>query len=98
MRLAAQGHRIRHTEWLPIFGPDRERLVATQFSLFAVAEYTKIVDNPITGYERFHIDTWYDEEGRQMGIKTREWRGLGEDDNDQYCNRGSDVRWQDDSG
>ncbi len=70
-------------------------MVATKASVFNVYEYTKVIDTPIVGWQRYHIERWYDTKGRLLGRKVDEYRGMGQDANDEYCNRGPDVRWQD---
>lgn len=46
------------TDWEPIIGPKRRRLVATRFSFFRVHEYTEVIDEPVVGYFRFKHDVW----------------------------------------
>lgn len=55
--------RVTYSPWEPVYGKERERMVATDIRgvLFPfVAAYTKVVDQPIIGYERWRYETWTD--------------------------------------
>lgn len=51
--------RIAYGPWEPVYGPERVRLVATDWSLFTVRTYTEVRDRPVIGSRRQRSEIWW---------------------------------------